>query len=196
MKYIIKKKNMKQLLAAILLVGVIAPANAAEHLGFDLGVATKDKVAQQLKASDSSFEDDWGYKGYNELTSFKVFRHEKFNKFGSVNEAWLEFSPQGILYRISVEYSDSGETFKVLKDALDAKYGRANQQGFGFQSEYKYRDGKTEINLVRNTFGFGDEQRTSLTYVWTPFSGEVSKKKEAIENEIRKKNAKKAAGDL
>ena len=66
-----------------------------------------------------------------------------------------------------VKYNDSGETFKVLKDALDTKYGRANQQGMGFEAEYKYRDGKTDIYLIRNTFGFGNDQKTTLIYVWT-----------------------------
>ena len=95
-----------------------------------------------------------------------------------------------------VKYNDSGETFKVLKDALDTKYGRANQQGMGFEAEYKYRDGKTDIYLIRNTFGFGNDQKTTLTYVWTPFTGEVNKMKAAIEDDIKKKNAKKAASDL
>lgn len=179
------------------LVGAVGYAHAAEYLGLDLGVATKELIAQQFKASGSPFEDDYGYKGYaNDLSSFKVLGYEKFNKFGNVNEAWLEFSPKGVLYRITVKYNDSGETYKVLKDALDTKYGRSNQQGFGFESELKYRDGKADISLVRNTFGFGNEQSTTLVYTWTPFTGEVNKMKAAIEADIKKKNAKKAASDL
>lgn len=172
-------------------------ANATEYLGFDLGVASKDRVAQQLKASKSSFEDNWGYRGYSsDLPSYKVLDHDRFNKFGRVSEAWLEFSPKGVLYRISVTYNDAGEAFKVLKDALDTKYGRATQRGSGFEVEYKYKDGKTDIYLIRNTFGFGSDQKTSLIYLWTPLVGEVGKMKAAIEDDIRKKNAKKAASDL
>jgi hypothetical protein len=188
---------MKKLLLAMCLAGAVGSVRAADYLGLDLGVATKEKIAQQLKASGSQFEDDWGYKGYsNDLPTFKVLRYEKFNKFGNVNEAWLEFSPKGILYRITVKYNDSGETFKVLKDALDTKYGSANQQGMGFEAEYKYRDGKTDIYLIRNTFGFGNDQKTTLIYEWTPSIGEVNKMKATIEDDIKKKNAKKAASDL
>lgn len=188
---------MQKLIAALCLAGMTAAAHAAEYLGLDLGVATQDKVAQQLKAGGASFEDNYGYKGYSdELHSFKVRSYEKFNKFGNVNEAWIEFSPKKILYRIAVKYSDAGETFKVLKDALDTKYGRVSQQGTGFEAEYRYRDGKTDIYLIRNTFGFGSDQSTTLIYAWTPFTAEVNKMKASIDDDIKKKNAKKAAGDL
>lgn len=188
---------MKRFIVATCLVGAVGLAQATEYLGLDLGVATKDKIAQQLKASSSPFEDDWGYKGYsNDLTSFKVLGYEKFNKFGNVNESWLEFSPKGVLYRITVKYNDSGETFKILRDALDTKYGRSSQQGSGFETESKYRDGKAEISLVRNTFGFGNDQSTTLVYTWTPFASEVNKMKAIIDGDIKKKNAKKAVGDL
>lgn len=188
---------MKKFVVAMCFIGAVGSVHAADYLGLDLGVATKEKIAQQLKASGSPFEDDWGYRGYsNDLPSFKVLGYEKFNKFGNVNEAWLEFSPKGVLYRIIVKYNDSGETFKVLKDALDTKYGRANQRGMGFETEYKYRDGKTDIYLIRNTFGFGNDQKTTLIYTWTPFTSEVNKMKAAIEDDIKKKNAKKAASDL
>lgn len=189
---------MKKLfIVTMFLFWVVGSTHAAEYLGLDLGVANKETITQQFKASNTLFEDDWGYRGYsNDLSSFKILKYEKFNKFGSVNEAWLEFSPAGVLYRIMIKYNDSGETFKVLKDALDTKYGRANQQGMGFEAEYKYRDGKTEINLIRNTFGFGNDQKTTLIYTWTPFTADIKKMKDAIEEDIKMKNAKKAASDL
>lgn len=84
----------------------------------------------------------------------------------------------------------------MLKDALDSKYGRAQQQGSGFTVEYSYRDGNTNITLVRNTFGFEADQKTSLIYKWTPFVGEVNKMKAAIEDDIKKKNANKVGKDL
>lgn len=188
---------MKKFLIGLIFLGHIGFVQAADYLGFDLGVATKDKIAQQLNISNSSFEDNYGYQGYlDKLPSFKILRYEKFSKFGNVNEAWLDFSPKGVLYKILVTYNDSGETFKLLKDALDTKYGKVNQQGFGFRSEYKYRYGKVEIILIRDTFGFGNEQKTTLTYIWTPLISEVNKMKELIENDIKNKNAKKAASDL
>lgn len=188
---------MKRFAIAIYSIAIAAAANATEYLGLDLGIASKDQVLQQLKTSNSSFEDDYGYRGYAvDLPSVKVSSYEKFNKLGSMKEGWLEFSPKGILYKIMVTYSDAGETFKVLKDALDSKYGRPQQQGEGFSSEFLYRDGKTNITLVRNTFGFGADQKTSLIYQWTPFIGDVNKMKTAIEDDIKKKNAKKVSKDL
>jgi len=188
---------MKRYVLALSLIAIAASSSAAEYLGFDLGIATKDKVLQQLKASDSPFEDGYGYKGYAaDLPSVKVLGYEKFNKLGSVREAWLEFSPNGVLYRILVTYGDAGETFKVLKDALDAKYGCAQQVGAGFSTEFRYRDGHANISLLRNTFGFGNDQKTSLIYQWAPFVGEVNKMKAAIEDDIKQKNAKKVGKDL
>ena len=129
---------MKKLLAAVAVSLTVTVSAGAEYLGLDLGVASKDKVVQQLKAANASFEDDYGYKGYgSDLPMVKVQTYEKFNRLGSVKESWLEFSPKGILYRISVTYSDAGETFKMLKDALDTKYGRAQTSGGGFNAEFK-----------------------------------------------------------
>lgn len=113
---------MKTLAIALLFISITATSNAAEYLGLDLGEATKEKVLQQLNASNSQFEDDYGYKGYTkDLPSVKILRYEKFDMPGSVSDAWLKFSPNAVLYLISVTYSDAGETFKVLKDALDRR---------------------------------------------------------------------------
>lgn len=187
---------MNKFIPGLCLFFSLGSAYAAEYLGFDLGVATKEKIAQQLNATNSPFEDNWGYRGYLDLTWFKVLGYEKFDKFGSVKESWLRFSPKGVLYQIQVTYNDAGETFKVLKDALDAKYGRATQAGMGFNVSYRYRDKKAEITLERNTFGFGNDQKTSLFYTWTPLVAEVKKMQAIIENDIQKSNAKKAGGDL
>ncbi|MCF8151657.1 MAG: hypothetical protein K9K30_08240 [Burkholderiaceae bacterium] len=187
---------MKQLILAVSLMTVAASSGAAEYLGLDLGVASKDKIVQQLKASNSPFDDSYGYKGYVDLSTIKVLGYEKFSKLGKVNNAWLHFSPKQVLYRISVTYNDAGDTFKVLKDALDTKYGRPRQEGAGFNREYLYRDGNVGISLLRNTFGFDSNQLTTLTYDWTPFAGEVGKMKATIDEDIRRKNAAKAGKDL
>jgi len=188
---------MKTIFAVFLLTMTVTSTSAAEYLGLDLGVATKEKTIQQLKASHSTFDDNYGYKGYgHDLPLIKVLGYEKFNKLGKLTDAWLGFSPKSILYNITVTYSDAGETFKVLKDALDSKYGQARQQGSGFDVEYAYQDGNTSISLVRNTFGFGADQKTSLVYLWQPFLGDVNKMKATIEEDIRKKNAKKIGNDL
>lgn len=181
----------------LLAASLISSAYAAEYLGLGLGEQTRDQVISSLKKSGARYEDDYGYKGYgNDLPIIKVSSFERFNKFGSVREAWLSFTPDKKLYEISVTWSDGGGTFKMLKDALDTKYGNASPQGMGFQQDYKYRDGKVDIVLNRNTFGFGNQQSTSLSYTFTPALQGVREMKEMIEDDIRKKNAKKAASDL
>ncbi|MBD3792031.1 MAG: hypothetical protein IE918_07805 [Campylobacterales bacterium] len=169
---------------------------AGEYLGLGLGEMSTDQVKEYFKKSGSRFSDNYGYKGYSDLPVMKVDYYEKFNKYGQVHEAWLSFSPDKKLYEISVTWRDAGETFKTMKDALDTKYGSASARGMGFNQSYEYRDGKVEITLGRNTFGFGSEQKTSLTYVFTPALAEVNKMKNIIEEDIKKKNAKKAASDL
>ncbi|MRV75993.1 hypothetical protein GJ700_30195 [Duganella sp. FT92W] len=188
---------MKKQLFAVLYACVCLSAGAAEYLGFDLGTLTYDNAKKQLQAANAPFEDTWGYQGYvQDLPSLKVLGYEKFNKYGNVKEAWLQFSPKKVLYKITVQYNDAGDTFKLLKDALDTKYGRATQHGAGFETEYRYRDGKADITLHRNTFGFGNDQVTSLIYVWPALIGEVKQMQAAIEADIKKKNAKKAGADL
>lgn len=183
--------------AGMLLVASVGSADAAEYLGLGLGDQTRDQVIASLKKAGSRFEENYGYKGYgSDLPMIKVGSFERFNKFGPVREAWLSFAPDKKLYDISVTWSDTGETFKTLKDALDTKYGAASPQGMGFQQDYKYRDGNVDIVLNRNTFGFGNQQSTSLSYTFTPALQEVRKMKELIEDDIRQKNAKKAASDL
>lgn len=171
-------------------------SSAVEYLGLDIGKQTLEQAKSQLTAAGAEFEDDYGYKGHSELTFVKVTQFDRFNKFGALQEGWLRFSPKGVLYEIIVTYADSGETFKVLKDALDSKYGRPQVNGRGFNQSYSYRDGKVDITLERNTFGFGSDQKTSLLYTFTPLQGEVKKMQAQIEDEIRKKNAKKAGSDL
>jgi hypothetical protein len=183
--------------AAVSVLAASSALHAAEYLGLDLGVQTLPQVTKVLKDSGGRYEDDYGYKGYaNDLPSVKVNYFDRFSKYGSVKDAWLNFSPDKKLYKISVTWSDSGETFKTFKDALDTKYGNGRQSGRGFQQDYTYRDGNVEIVLNRNTFGFGSDQSTSLNYTYTPALGEVDKMKALIEDHIRKENAKKAGSDL
>lgn len=171
--------------------------HAGTYLGLPLGEADKDAVAKQLRQQQASFGDDYGWKGYvNELPIFKINAYHKFDKFGQVKEAWLGFAPDGKLYQIDVTWWDAGATFKMLKDALDSKYGNAAGKGFGFDSNYTYRDGPVSIVLERDTFGFSDEQKTRLRYTYTPLLSKVRSARALIEQDIKEKNARKAAGDL
>lgn len=170
---------------------------AAEYLGLNLGVQTLEQVKAQLQGGGARFEDDYGYKGYgSDLPMFKVKHYDRFAKFGSLREGWLHFTPSKKLYLIQATWSDAGETFKLLKDALDTKYGKSSQSGFGFDQHFSYRDKDVEIKLSRNTFGFGADQSTSLQYTFTPALKDVDKMKTVIEEDIRKKNAKKVSGDI
>lgn len=189
-----------KLIGACVLFGFFAFANVAsagEYLGLDLGDSSLAAVKKHLQSSGASFDAGYGYKGYgNDLPIIKVGSYERFNKFGRVSDAWLSFTPNNKLYNISVTWPDSGDIYTTFKDALDTKYGRARTSGRGFKKSYEYRDGEVEITLERNTFGFGNDQKTSLIYTYTPAVSEVNKMKGLIEDDIRKKNASKAASDL
>lgn len=199
MKYfVVKGSTRKIVLIAIALAAMLHTqvSCAVEYLGLDIGKQTLEQTKSQLTAASAQFEDNYGYKGYSDLTFIKVTQFDRFNKFGAVREGWLRFSPKEVLYEVMVTYADSGETFKVLKDALDSKYGHPQVNGTGFNQNYSYRDGKVNIILERNTFGFGADQKTTLLYTYTPLLGEVKKMQAHIEGEIRKANAKKAGSDL
>lgn len=170
---------------------------AKEYLGLDLGVQSISDAKSAIKQSGGRYDDGYGYKGYTDLESLKILQFDRFSKYGIVKEAWLNFTPNKKLYKISVTWSDSGETFKLFKDALDSKYGSANRSGGGFKQNYSYKDGvDVEVVLERNTFGFGHDQTTSLNYTFLPVLGDVSNMKGLIEDHIRKENAKKAGADL
>ena len=179
--------------ASIIFTGAVS---ASQYLGLALGENNKDQVSETLKKSGATFETDYGYRGYTDLSMFKVNSYETFNKFGNVNSAWLNFDPDDKLYQIVVEWADAGSTFKVLKDALDTKYGQASGGGSGFKQNYNYKDNDVEIILGRNTFGFGSDQKTSIKYTYTPSLKSVSNMKAKIEDHIRKENAAKVASDL
>ena len=199
MKYWAAKGSIRKIvLVAITFVAMLYAqvSCAVEYLGLDIGKETLAQTKSQLTAASAQFNDNMGYKGYKELSMIKITQFDRFNKFGIVQEGWLSFSPKEVLYKISVTYADSGETFKVLKDALDSKYGHPQVNGDGFIQDYSYRDGKVNIILERNTFGFGADQKTTLLYTYTPLTDEVKKMQAQIEGEIRKKNAKKAGSDL
>ncbi len=185
-------------LAIVAFVVVFAGStSASEYLGLNVGGGTKEGVVSGLKSSGAIFDTGYGYKGYaNDLPIIKVSSYKKFNKYGTIKESWLSFSPDKKLYNFSVKWSDSGKTFKLFKDALDSKYGSGKQGGRGFKKDYTYRDGDVEIILNRNSFGFGDKQTTSLAYTYKPALQKVNNMKRLIEDDIRKKNASKAGSDL
>ncbi len=170
---------------------------AKEYLGLDLGVQSISGAKSTIKESGGRYDEGYGYKGYTDLESLKILQFDRFTKYGTVKDAWLNFTPDKKLYKISVTWSDTGDTFKLFKDALDSKYGSANRSGSGFKQNYSYKDGSdVEVVLERNTFGFGPDQTTSLKYTFLPVLNDVNNMKSRIEDHIRKENAKKASADL
>jgi len=195
-----KNNYLLEMIAVSMVVATLTSTSmtyAKEYLGLNLGEVTKEQVKKHLKDTGGRFDENYGFKGYaNDLPILKIQYYEKFNKFGNVSDAWLSFSPDKKLYQISVTWRDSGEIFKTMRDALDSKYSDASRSGRGFNQTYKYQDTNIVISLERNTFGFGDRQKTSLIYIFTPALAEVDKMKSLIEQDIKNKNAKKAAADL
>ncbi len=168
---------------------------AKEYLGFDLGEMSFDQARELLKKTDSRFDDSYGYQGFSDsLPEIKVASYEKFNKFGPVKEAWLDFSPDKKLYQIIVVWNDPGKIFTLLKDALDIKYGQASSKDFGFKEKYEYTDGDVKIALDRDSFGLN--KLTALSYTFMPAQKAVREMIKQIDMQIKKQNAEKAGSDL
>ena len=183
---------MKRYCLVVMFLIMAQSASATEYLGLNLGVATKDAVAQKLKSENASFQDNLGYRGYTNLPMFRVSSYEKFSKLGTVKDALLTFTSKGLLYSIYITYSGAGENAKVIKDALDAKYGVTANKGSGFTESYIYVNGETGISLKIDTF----DKITTLIYFWTPFYAEFLEAKDLVDADIKKKNAQKVGSDL
>lgn len=169
---------------------------AAEYLSLNLGSQNYEAVIEQLKQNGADFQTDYGYKGYLDLPIIKVTQYSHFNKHGRVKEAWLYFTEKKALYKIEVTWHDSGSIKTKFKDALDSKYGRANAQGMGFNKTFNYKDKNVQIQMLRNEFGFGDDQTTGLTYTYQPALKSVAKTQATIDAHIRKQNAASVSNDL
>ena len=183
-------------LAALLLAGTASAEGEHSYFGFKLGDTTFSSAKQKLGQANAAFNPDLAYKGYGDLPVIKVTSHGRFGKYGNLNAALLRFTPDDKLYKLSIEWGDSGETYKTLQDALERKYGSGEGGGRGFSSSHTYRDGPVKVTLKRNSFGFGDDQETTLVYYYTPAKEAVADMKQRIEEAIERKNAQKAAGDL
>jgi hypothetical protein len=172
-------------------------AQAKSYLSFDLGKTTKQQVKIQLEKNNSQFETNYGYKGYStDLPIFKINDYRVFRKYGTVNQAWMHFTPDNILYKVTVTYNDAGSTYKVFKDSLTSKYGVGANTGSGFNKTSTYGDGDVQITLARNEFGFGNNQKTILTYEFEPAKASVYNMQKKIEQHIAKQNSAKASADL
>ena len=182
-RYIIRRA-----LWGLLLTGSMAIAGSPEHLGFTLNINSHDDVVKKLKARNATFNDRYGYRGYSkELPVVQVTSDPLMNAQGKVDKAWLEFTPDNKLYRISVTWRDSGDTFVVIRDVFESKYQKTQTTGRGFVKNHIYQSGDTKITLSRNSFGFGNDQKTSVEYLYLPA---------VLDNDIKAKNIKKKGVNL
>lgn len=185
-KYYIRKATWMLLLTAS-----IAWAGGPEYLGLTLNINTKSEVEKKLNQRNAVFNSNYGYRGYsNDLPVIKLISDPLLNKQGDTKEAWLYFSPDKKLYKMSVTWRDPGDTYSVIKDVFDAKYQLQKNAGRGFVRKHVYQDKNTEIVLTRNSFGFGNDQLTSVDYIYIPKVDEVKKMKSRIDVHIKAKNVK------
>lgn len=189
-------QQIKNIVAFAFALVFTASSYATEYLSFEVGTQTHKSVISQLTQARAHFNSDYGYRGYSDLPMIKVNSYDSFDKHGRVKEAWLYFTNQNILYKVEVTWRDAGSLKNKFKDALDSKYGYANQKGSGFNTNYHYRDKQVSIVMARNEFGFGDNQTTSLTYTFEPALAEVQKTKNLVDEHIKKQNAASVSNDL
>lgn len=191
------KYHIRRALWGLLLTGSVALAGAPEHLGFALHINSYEDVVKKLKARNAVFSDQYGYRGYaNDLPVIKVMSDNLMNVHGEIDSAWLNFTPNHKLYLISVTWKDEGKTYTIIKDVFDQKYQLQNNTGRGFVTKHIYKNGDTKITLIRNTFGFGLNQKTSIEYLHLPSVSEVETMKQEIDAHIKKKNMKQKGVNL
>lgn len=191
------KYHIRRALWGILLTGSVAWAGSPEYMGFTLNVNSKSDVEQTLKARNATFSSNYGYRGYGQdLPIIKVMHDPIMNTKGQIDEAWLSFTPDKKLYQISVTWRDAGKTYTVIKDVFDSKYKLTNNTGRGFIKKHTYKNGDTKITLSRNSFGFGESQKTSVEYLYLPALSEVKSMKKKIDNAIKTKNMKQKGVNL
>jgi hypothetical protein len=165
-----------------------------EYFGLALGVATIDEVSKQLIAAGARFK---GGLGSNGLPQIDVANYDRFNLFGETVEAWLKFLPKGLLYQIVICYKDhypKKAVHQMIRDGLDAKYGKSNGLVFQDEAYADYKDGGTEISLIFD-YDFIDHE-TTLTYNWKPVKNEVEKAEAESKENVRQENARKGRNDL
>jgi hypothetical protein len=67
-----------------------------------------------LDKAKASYETDYGYKDNSDLAMYKVSSYDVFSKYGTVNSAWLHFTPDSLLYKLVVTYRDAGSTHRYF----------------------------------------------------------------------------------
>lgn len=188
-------KTLTSLLFTAIFAATAMPAIANTYMGLDIGKDSQTQVKEVLDKAKASYETDYGYKGYSDLAMYKINSYSAFSKYGTVDSAWLYFTPDYQLYKLTVTYRDAGSVHTLFRDALNNKYKTLRNSSGGFNASQIFGDGEVQITLARNTFGFGSDQKTTLTYEYQPSLDAVRKMEQRIQTIIASKNAEKA-GDL
>jgi hypothetical protein len=189
---------MKLINKAVITIALVLSASAIqakEYMGINVGAVKASQIDLALKEAGANYSPKFSYRGYRELTIYKVNSYKAFGKHGRVNEAWLHFTPKNVLYKFEVTYSDSGQVYAKFKDALNSKYQQLKSSRSGFVSTTNYKDGDVKITLTRNEFGFGNSQKTTIEYAHSPSLNYIQNLQTLIDEAIVEENAKKA-GDL
>ena len=189
--------HIRRALWGILLTGSMAWAGGPEYFGLTLNINSKDDVIKTLKARNTNFSSNYGYRGYGkDLPMIKIVNDPLLNNHGVIDEAWLKFTPDKKLYEIVVSWRDAGQTYTVIKDVFDEKYQHKKNTGRGFVKSHIYKHGDTKIILTRNAFGFGENQTTKVSYLHQPSVVDVNKMKAKIDDFIKRQNIKKQGVNL
>lgn len=171
-----------------------------KYLGFSPGAQSWDEVVSTLKTAHAVYKATYSYQGYTKvLPVIKVNSYEKFSKFGLVKESFLFFTPDRKLYRILVTWGNTDETFKILKDALDVKYGQPKIGKMGAREKYRYAnhgDHEVAILLEHDTSRLFELPWFALSYTYTPSTQKYLDAKKRIDADIKQKNAQKVGSDL
>ena len=191
------KYHIRRALWAVLLTSSLAIAGGPEYLGLTLNVNTQSDVEKTLKSRHSVYKSNYGYRGYSKkLPIIKITRDPILNNHGEIADAWLKFGPDKKLYKISVTWRDAGTTYNIVKDVFDSKYQLQKNTNRGFVKKHFYQNKDTEIILTRNNFGFRDNQKTSVEYIYLPAIAEVDVMKAKIDADIKSKNVKNKGVNL
>lgn len=190
MGYVMRSRIMLCAPFMLLLMLSANTVSAKQVMSLALGKAKLDEVRAQLNNSSASFEDDFSYRNSGDkLRIYKVHDFVGFAKYGDVREAWLFFTPDKTLYKISVTWEDPEDhVSRLLLEILDTKYGMTKRFGKDYGIQYLDITSDTSIKLWLNR-RCGREQTTTLVYIYNPLISSVVKTKLSIDEALHKEKA-------
>lgn len=169
--------------------------DAGEYFGFKPGDHSFDEIKAILRSEGAKFADDY----YDENPRFnlrviKVTEYARFTKIGQLAEAFLFFTPNNKLYSIDIKWRGDKALFETINGILGVKYGEPTLDLSVCNTSYIYSHGSVSITITTaNDFTVG---LIPISYLYKPALAEVKKRKQSVQDEIKKTNAKKIGSDL